>query len=63
MSGSGWPRRGTRSPRGLVERRNGFFETSFLPGRVFTSPFDFNIQISQWLAERANVRHLLSGYA
>ena len=24
--------------KGLVERRNGFFETSFLPGRTFTSP-------------------------
>ena len=23
--------------KGLIERRNGFFETSFLPGRVFTS--------------------------
>jgi transposase len=44
--------------KGLVERRNGFFETSFLPGRTFTSPFDFNIQISKWLTERANVRHL-----
>jgi transposase len=44
--------------KGLVERRNGFFETSFLPGRAFTSPFDFNVQISGWLAERANVRHL-----
>jgi hypothetical protein len=44
--------------KGLVERRNGFFETSFLPGRTFTSPFDFNTQISQWLADRANVRHL-----
>ncbi|WP_281906488.1 IS21 family transposase [Phytohabitans aurantiacus] len=44
--------------KGLVERRNGFFETSFLPGRAFTSPFDFNTQISQWLAERANMRHL-----
>jgi len=44
--------------KGLVERRNGFFETSFLPGRTFTSPVDFNLQISRWLAERANVRHL-----
>ncbi|RZT77825.1 transposase [Micromonospora violae] len=40
--------------KGLVERRNGFFETSFLPGRVFTSPFDFNVQISDWLVQRAN---------
>lgn len=46
--------------KGLVERRNGFFETSFLPGRTFTSPLDFNIQLSGWLAERANTRHLRS---
>ncbi len=44
--------------KGLVERRNGFFETSFLPGRVFTSPFDFNDQMSDWLVERANTRVL-----
>ena len=24
--------------KGIVERRNGFFETSFMPGRAFTSP-------------------------
>lgn len=46
--------------KGLVERRNGFFETSFLPGRTFTSPFDFNAQLADWLAERANTRHLRS---
>ncbi|HUX69955.1 MAG TPA: IS21 family transposase [Cellulomonadaceae bacterium] len=46
--------------KGLVERRNGFFETSFLPGRTFTSPFDFNIQLADWLAQRANTRHLRS---
>lgn len=46
--------------KGLVERRNGYFETSFLPGRTFTSPLDFNTQISQWLAGVANVRHLRS---
>ena len=28
--------------KGMVERNNGFFETSFLPGRSFTSPTDFN---------------------
>lgn len=44
--------------KGLVERRNGFFETSFLPGRTFTSPFDFNAQMSEWLAQRANTRVL-----
>ena len=46
--------------KGLVERRNGFFETSFLPGRTFTSPFDFNTQLTGWLGQRANTRHLRS---
>lgn len=46
--------------KGLVERRNGFFETSYLPGRAFTSPFDFTGQIRQWLGERANTRYLRS---
>jgi transposase len=41
--------------KGLVERVNGYFETSFLPGRTFTSPTDFNTQLMQWL-ERANRR-------
>jgi hypothetical protein len=41
--------------KGIVERRNGFFETSFMPGRVFTSPADFNAQFTGWL-ERANSR-------
>ena len=36
--------------KGLVERANGYLETSFLPGRVFTSPSDFNTQLSEWLA-------------
>lgn len=41
--------------KGLVERVNGYFETSFLPGRVFASPGDFNTQLSDWLA-KANRR-------
>ena len=41
--------------KGIVERRNGFFETSFMPGREFTSPADFNIQFGDWLT-RANAR-------
>ena len=39
----------------MVERRNGFFETSFMPGRDFTSPADFNAQFSDWLT-KANAR-------
>jgi hypothetical protein len=40
----------------MVERNNGFFETSFLPGRTFTSPADFNTQLTEWLTVRANTR-------
>jgi hypothetical protein len=32
-----------------VERRNGWFETSFLPGRVFASPTDLQHQLTNWL--------------
>jgi transposase len=35
--------------KGLVERSNGYLETSFLPGRTFTSPADFNTQLGDWL--------------
>jgi transposase len=41
--------------KGLVERANGYLETSFLPGRSFTSPADFNAQLAGWLA-LANTR-------
>ena len=36
--------------KGLVERANGYLETSFLPGRTFTSPADFNAQLGEWIA-------------
>lgn len=42
--------------KGLVERANGYLETSFLPGRTFTGPGDFNAQLTDWLA-KANARH------
>jgi transposase len=42
--------------KGLVERANGYLETSFLPGRVFTGPNDFNAQLAGWLTI-ANRRH------
>ena len=35
--------------KGVVERRNGWFETSFIPGRTFDAPQDFNTQFSDWL--------------
>jgi transposase len=36
--------------KGLVERANGYLETSFLPGRSFSSPADFNAQLGDWLS-------------
>lgn len=45
--------------KGMVERNNQFLETSFLPGRQFTSPADFNIQMAEWLV-RANSRTVRS---
>jgi transposase len=41
--------------KGGVERMNGYFETSFLPGREFASPMDFNTQLGIWLP-KANAR-------
>jgi transposase len=41
--------------KGIVERRNGWFETSFMPGRRFASPADFNTQFADWL-QLANSR-------
>jgi transposase len=42
--------------KGLVERLHHYLERSFLPGRTFTSPADFNAQLQAFLA-RANTRH------
>ncbi|MEW9534769.1 IS21 family transposase [Microbispora sp. NPDC049125] len=50
-------RPGDPEAKGLVERANGYLETSFLPGRSFTDPHDFNAQLDAWLAHRANTRH------
>lgn len=46
--------------KGMVERANRYLETSFLPGRSFISPQDFNAQLQQWLltANRRRVRAL-----
>ncbi|WP_198418088.1 MULTISPECIES: DDE-type integrase/transposase/recombinase [Cryobacterium] len=42
--------------KGMVERRNRFFRSSFMSGRHFASPQDFNEQMDQWLP-LANARH------
>ena len=48
-------RPGDPEAKGLVERANGYLESSFLPGRRFSSPADFNSQLTGWL-EMANNR-------
>jgi hypothetical protein len=45
--------------KGMTERNNQFLETSFLPGRSFASPVDFNLQLDRWLP-RANARTVRS---
>ena len=42
--------------KGVVERANGYLETSFMPGRNFADRDDFNTQLSDWLETRANLR-------
>ena len=49
-------RPGDPEAKGIVERGNGYLETSFLPGRTFTSPADFNAQLGAWLPV-ANTAH------
>jgi len=41
--------------KGMNERSNGYYETSFLPGRRFDDVADFNDQLTAWL-KRANRR-------
>jgi transposase len=41
--------------KGLIERCHDYLERSFLPGRSFASPSDFNAQVQQWL-QRVNAR-------
>jgi len=54
----GWHFCAPRDPeaKGIVERSHGFLETSFEPGRRFAGPLDFQLQLDQWYAERANAR-------
>jgi len=36
--------------KGLIERCHDYLERSFLPGRAFAGPADFNAQLRRWLA-------------
>jgi transposase len=37
--------------KGIIERAHDYLERSFLPGRVFTGPADFNVQMQGWLTQ------------
>jgi transposase len=49
--------RGDPEAKGLVERANGYLETSFLPGRRFDDVAEFNRQLSAWLVKANNRIH------
>ncbi|MGH6763988.1 MAG: IS21 family transposase [Phyllobacterium sp.] len=42
--------------KGVVERLQGYLETSFEPVRSFASELDFQEQLDRWFRERANLR-------
>jgi transposase len=46
---------GDPEAKGIIERLHDYLERSFLPGRTFTSPADFNNQLQAWL-QLANTR-------
>jgi transposase len=47
--------------KGLVERLHDYLERSFLPGRRFTSPQDFNNQLAGFLARANSRQHRVLG--
>jgi transposase len=48
---------GDPEAKGIVERGNRYYETSFLPGRSFCSAADFNTQMFTWQEQTAAVRN------
>ena len=48
--------RGDCEAKGVVERLQGFMETSFEPGRSFCNELDFQDQLDRWFDQRANIR-------
>jgi transposase len=49
--------------KGIIERLHDYLETSFLPGRSFASPADFNGQLSGWLTVANSRRKRVLGCA
>jgi transposase len=56
--GVGWRFLEAKDPqsKGVVERLQGYAETSFEPGRSFVGELDFQEQLDRWFSERANLR-------
>jgi len=56
--GVGWRFLEPKDPqsKGVVERLQGYLETSFEPGRSFAGELDYQEQLDRWFDERANVR-------
>ncbi|MGH3030435.1 MAG: IS21 family transposase [Gaiellaceae bacterium] len=54
----GWRFLEARDPqsKGVVERLQGYLETSFEPGRSFAGELDYQEQLDRWFGERANLR-------
>jgi transposase len=54
-------RPGDPEAKGLVERLHDYLERSFLPGRRFSCPADFNSQLTDFLARANSRRHRVLG--
>lgn len=56
--GVGWHFCDPRDPeaKGVVERLQGYLESSFEPARSFASHLDYQDQLERWLRDRANAR-------
>jgi hypothetical protein len=52
---------GDPEAKGLVERFHDYIERAFLPGRVFSSPADFNTQLQDWLVRANHRQHPRAG--
>ena len=52
---------GDPEAKGLVERFHDYLERAFLPGRVFTSPTDFNTQLAAWMVRANHRQHRVLG--
>ena len=56
-------RTGDPATTGLIERAQAYLERSFLYGRTFNSPKDFNIQLYDWLGIDNTRRRQQAGYS